>query len=294
MNLIVAWPAGWIASTTLFTCWVTSSARWSTSYPLKKGTSWRLGSGPLLAPARQARRHAGRSRLSRSASGAGNDWLQGWIALGPRLSGEPYSPDNIAFLATLTDQTTIVVDNAQLLAGARHQADELIALQETALDISAQQDLPVLLQAIIERAARLLGAIGGGMYLVEDDGRQLRLVASHKLGGDYDGVVLPRGTGVAGQVALRATAAAGRRLPALCRQGRRLCGCSLSRYHGRAPHGPRARCWACSMSSIPTRPASSATRTNGCWPCSPARRPSPCATRSCLPTWNDGSSSWTL
>ena len=146
----------------------------------------------------------GKRGESRSASGAGNEWLQGWIALGPRLSGEPYSPDNIAFLAALADQTAIAVDNAQLLAGARHQADELIALQETALDISAQQDLPVLLQAIIERATRLLGAAGGGIYLVEDDGRQLRLVASHNLGRDYDGLVLPRGTGVAGQVALRA------------------------------------------------------------------------------------------
>ncbi|MBN1138034.1 MAG: GAF domain-containing protein [Anaerolineae bacterium] len=147
---------------------------------------------------------SGDSRLSRNAGGVGNDWLQGWIALGPRLSGEPYSPDNIAFLTALTNQTAIAVDNAQLLAGARHQAEELIALQETALDISAQRDLPVLLQAIIERAARLLGATGGGIYLVEDDGRQLRLVASHNLGGDYDGLVLPRGTGVAGQVALRA------------------------------------------------------------------------------------------
>lgn len=145
----------------------------------------------------------GKRGEARSASGAGNEWLQGWIALGPRLSGEPYSPDNIAFLAALTDQTAIAVDNAQLLAGARHQADELIALQETALDISAQQDLSVLLQAIIERATRLLGATGGAIYLVEDDGRQLRLVASHNLGGSYDGLVLPRGTGVAGRVALR-------------------------------------------------------------------------------------------
>jgi GAF domain-containing protein len=146
----------------------------------------------------------GKRGETRSANGAGNDWLQGWIALGSRQSGEPYSPENITLLATLTDQTAIAIDNAQLLTGARQQADELIALQETALDISAQQDLPVLLQAIIERATRLLGATGGGMYLVEDDGRQLRLVASHKLGGAYDGLVLPRGIGVAGQVALRA------------------------------------------------------------------------------------------
>jgi len=141
---------------------------------------------------------------SRSAGGAGKERLQGWIALGPRLSGEPYSPDNVAFLAALTDQTAIAVENAQLLAGARRQADELIAVQQTTLDISAQQELPVLLQAIIERAARLLGAVGGGIYLVEEDGRQLRLVASHNLGRAHDGLVLQRGEGVAGQVALLA------------------------------------------------------------------------------------------
>jgi GAF domain-containing protein/two-component sensor histidine kinase len=90
-----------------------------------------------------------------------------------------------------------------LLAGARRHADELIAVQQTMLDISAQQDLAILLQAIIERAARLLGATGGGIYLVEEDGRQLRLAASHNLGGAYDGLVLPRGIGIAGQVALR-------------------------------------------------------------------------------------------
>jgi len=145
----------------------------------------------------------GKRGETRSANGAGNDWLQGWIALGSRQSGEPYSPENITFLATLTDQTAIAIDSAQLLAGARQQADELIALQRRPRHLSPAGSA-VLLQAIIERPTRLLGATGGGMYLVEDDGRQLRLVASHKLGGAHDGLVLPRGIGVAGQVALRA------------------------------------------------------------------------------------------
>ena len=134
----------------------------------------------------------------------GQDRLDGWLALGPRPSGEPYSPDDIAFLAALADQTAIAVENAQLLDEARRQAEELRALQETAVDISAEQDLTVLLRAIIERAARLLGATGGGVYLVEDEGQRLRLVISYNLDRDYSGLVLQRGEGLAGRVAATA------------------------------------------------------------------------------------------
>lgn len=137
----------------------------------------------------------------------GQDRLAGWVALGERLSGEPYTPDDIAFLAALADQTAMALENAQLLAEARHQAEELIALQQTAVDISAQQDLPVLLRAIVERATRLLSAMGGSVYLADErepGGERLRMVASHNLGRDYTGLVIERGEGVAGRVALHA------------------------------------------------------------------------------------------
>jgi len=128
--------------------------------------------------------------------------LEGWVALGPRLSGEPYSPDDLAFLAALVDQTAMAVDNARLLAEARHRAEELIALQQTAVEISTRQEIPLLLQSITERAVRLLNATGGSIYLAEEEAQQLRLVASYGLGNSYANTTLHWGEGVAGRVAL--------------------------------------------------------------------------------------------
>ncbi len=133
----------------------------------------------------------------------GRAQLEGWVALGPRLSGEPYSPDDLAFLTALVDQSAIALENARLLAEARHRAEELEALQETAIDISVQQETPLLLQSVVERATRLLDASGGGVFLVEDEGQRLRMVVSYNLGHDYAGVVLQPGEGVAGHVVER-------------------------------------------------------------------------------------------
>ncbi len=134
--------------------------------------------------------------------GSSGEWLAGWVALGQRLSGEPYSPNDLAFLLALVDQTAIAMDNARLLAEARQRADELVALQQTSLDISSRREIPLLLQSVVERASRLLNAAGGSIYLVEGDPPQerLRMVVSYNLGQDYAGTVLQKGEGVAGRV----------------------------------------------------------------------------------------------
>jgi signal transduction histidine kinase len=47
----------------------------------------------------------------------------GWVALGPRPSGEPYSPDDTSFLAALVDQTALAIENSYLY-GAIAEADQ--------------------------------------------------------------------------------------------------------------------------------------------------------------------------
>ncbi len=141
---------------------------------------------------------------SKGQGGALGERLAGWVAVSQRLSGEPYSPNDLAFLSALADQAAMAMDNARLLAEARQRADELVALQQTALDISSRREIPVLLQSIVERALRLLNAAGGGIYLVEGDPpqEQLRMVVSYNLGQDYANTVLQKGEGVAGRVLL--------------------------------------------------------------------------------------------
>ncbi len=82
----------------------------------------------------------------------------------------------------------------------RH-AQEMEALYKTSLEINSQLDVPTLLQAIVQRAARLVGTQMGGLYLIKPDGQTLELVVGHNLPGDYLGVTLHLGEGLAGRVA---------------------------------------------------------------------------------------------
>jgi len=83
---------------------------------------------------------------------------------------------------------------------ARH-AREMEALYETSLEITSQHGLTDLLKAIVERAARLLGARTGGLYLLNPDGVSLRLAVSHDLPGDPVGTIIRFGEGLSGRVA---------------------------------------------------------------------------------------------
>ncbi len=83
----------------------------------------------------------------------------------------------------------------------RRRAEELAALQATVLDITGAHDLSILLQTIVERAARLLDAPAGGMYLCDPEKQEARCVVSYNTPDDYTGTVLKYGEGAAGIVA---------------------------------------------------------------------------------------------
>jgi PAS domain S-box-containing protein len=82
----------------------------------------------------------------------------------------------------------------------RRRAEELAALQATVLDITGPHDLPILLQTIVERAARLLRAPAGGMYLCDPEKQEARCVVSYNTPHDYTGTALRYGEGAAGIV----------------------------------------------------------------------------------------------
>jgi PAS domain S-box-containing protein len=83
----------------------------------------------------------------------------------------------------------------------RRRAQELNALQETVLEITRRHDLPTLLNSIVERAARLLGAPSGGMYLCDPERREVRCVVGYNTITNPVGTVLKYGEGAAGIVA---------------------------------------------------------------------------------------------
>jgi PAS domain S-box-containing protein len=103
------------------------------------------------------------------------------------------NPADVVFIRDITERKR--VEDA-----LRRRAEELAALQATVLDITAQRDLQMLLQMIVERATKMLHGYSGGMYLCDPEKKELRLAVSHKPPRDYTGTVLKYGEGAAGVV----------------------------------------------------------------------------------------------
>ncbi len=121
---------------------------------------------------------------------------------------ERFTPVDLALMERLAASAVIAIENARLFGEAQREIaerkrveEELAALQATALDVTAHHDLPTLLETIVERAAQLLGAPGGGMYLCDPERREARCVVSYNTPADYTGTVLEYGEGAAGAVA---------------------------------------------------------------------------------------------
>jgi PAS domain S-box-containing protein len=94
-----------------------------------------------------------------------------------------------------------ITERAQTEQALARHAQEMAALYETSLEITAHLDLPTLLETILRRAATLLGAEMGAVYLMRPDGESLEMVLSHNLADSYVGTVLRLGEGVSGRIA---------------------------------------------------------------------------------------------
>jgi PAS domain S-box-containing protein len=104
-------------------------------------------------------------------------------------------------LETLAMHVSSAMGRLGRMERLHQRSEELAALQATVLDITCQRDLPTLLQTIVERAARLLNAPAGGMYLCDPNKQEARCVVSYNTPDDYTGTVLRYGEGAAGIVA---------------------------------------------------------------------------------------------
>lgn len=78
---------------------------------------------------------------------------------------------------------------------------ELQSLQATVLEIITPHVVSNLLHKIVERAAVLLEADGGGLYLCDSEKGEARCVVSYNTPKDYTGLILKYGEGAAGLVA---------------------------------------------------------------------------------------------
>jgi PAS domain S-box-containing protein len=75
------------------------------------------------------------------------------------------------------------------------QAETLAALHETSLDLAAQRSLPDLLRAIVVRAAALLKARSGDIYLYRLENDDLESVLAYNLEPDFEATAFRHGSG---------------------------------------------------------------------------------------------------
>ncbi|HIQ04070.1 MAG TPA: GAF domain-containing protein, partial [Anaerolineae bacterium] len=82
----------------------------------------------------------------------------------------------------------------------KRRGEELEALREISLAITAQLGLDKLLQNVVEQGCRLLGVRAGDAYLVDESRGDLELVVCYGYTRDYTGTRLAPGEGIAGKV----------------------------------------------------------------------------------------------
>ncbi len=118
-------------------------------------------------------------------------------------STEPDAVDreDVEILNAAVNQASIAIARARLLVSERQRADEQKALLDTMADLSSERELSKLLQAVLERAVRLLAVTGGELAIYDEDREELVVVASHNIGMDSTGVRLKLGEGAMGTVA---------------------------------------------------------------------------------------------
>lgn len=114
---------------------------------------------------------------------------------------DAFSDQDFDVLTSAAQITGLAVKKARLIAQEQKRAAEFEALSTTMTEITAENELPVLLQQIVERATDLLGASGGELALFDEELQAIRIVISHNLEGDHRGKVQEIGEGLMGQVA---------------------------------------------------------------------------------------------
>ncbi len=111
-----------------------------------------------------------------------------------------FDETDLLAMETLADQLAIAIENARLFRETKLRLEEIMALYQTSLDITAQIEMTELLKSIVERAATLLQAEGGGICLYDPEREELRWIIGYGHGEEYVGTIFKPGEGMAGKV----------------------------------------------------------------------------------------------
>jgi signal transduction histidine kinase/ActR/RegA family two-component response regulator len=116
--------------------------------------------------------------------------------------GVTLTEDDFRLMIALAEHINIAIERARLHSQLRQRNQVLTALHETTLAIVNQLELSALLEAILTRAAQLLGLADGFIALIEDDGAGAQGLVIKQAKGIFrkDARPIRPGQGLAGRV----------------------------------------------------------------------------------------------
>jgi signal transduction histidine kinase len=103
----------------------------------------------------------------------GRQHLAGWLAVGPRSSGEPYIQDDLSFLESLSDQAALAVERAQVITDLERHVRELNILARVAEGINITQAFDDLLELFYAQIDRLIPTRDLRITLLKDNSEDL-------------------------------------------------------------------------------------------------------------------------
>jgi signal transduction histidine kinase/putative methionine-R-sulfoxide reductase with GAF domain len=107
---------------------------------------------------------------------SGRQRLAGWLALGSRRSGEPYSSRELAFLDALCDQAALAIERAQVVINMENRVRETNVLARVAQGVNITLTLDDTLELIYAQATQIIPADDFHVILVNRDTGQLTQV----------------------------------------------------------------------------------------------------------------------
>jgi len=89
---------------------------------------------------------------------AGKEGPMGWLALGPRLSGKPYSPRDLTFLENLADQSSVAIGRVQTVANLERRIQEMNALTRVSQGVNITLTFDDVMELIFTQTGQIIPA----------------------------------------------------------------------------------------------------------------------------------------
>ena len=86
----------------------------------------------------------------------GKDKPNGWLALGPRLTNQPYTPSDLRFLENICDQSSVAIERVQTVAHLERRIQEMNALTRVSQGVNVTLTFDDVLELIYAQTAQIV------------------------------------------------------------------------------------------------------------------------------------------